>query len=168
MVSTRNDHKIAELASCIQLLKRRRCRSPAQIGSLFLSAVYGGFEAGAEPPRPPAQPIVDTHKRPSTSTTNPPAHHRKLFAFIARIGEITPDYLTGFRYCTDDTRFAATYDRRSAAALQHLIAMNTGFHLLAGKIQIVLAAFDTGKKTVNRHDDRSRVPFSRSRRSGSA
>ncbi len=62
----------------------------------------------------------------------------------ARIGEITPDYLTGFRYqYTDDTRFAATFTIGAQRLRQHLIAMNTCFHLLAGKIQIVFAAFDT-------------------------
>ena len=64
----------------------------------------------------------------------------------ASVGEVATDNLAGFRHqYAHNTRFATTFTVRSQRLCQHLIAMNTGFHLLAGQVQVIFAAFNAQK-----------------------
>ncbi len=64
----------------------------------------------------------------------------------ASVGEVAADNLPGFRHqYADNARFAAPFAVRAQRLCQHLVAVDTGFHLLAGEIEIVFAAFDTQK-----------------------
>ncbi|SLX18999.1 Uncharacterised protein [Klebsiella pneumoniae] len=48
----------------------------------------------------------------------------------ASVGEVTANYLAGFRHeDADDARFAAALTVRAQRLSQHLVAVNTGFHL---------------------------------------
>ena len=60
----------------------------------------------------------------------------------ARVGKVTANNLTGFRYQdTHNTRFTTTFTVGTQRLGQNLIAVNTHFHLFAGEVQIVFAAF---------------------------
>ena len=62
------------------------------------------------------------------------------------VGEVAADNLAGFRHqYAHNTRFAATFTVRAQRLRQHLIAMNAGFHLLAGEIQIIFTPFNPQK-----------------------
>ena len=64
----------------------------------------------------------------------------------ASIGKVATDNLAGFWHQdAHNTRFATTFTVRAQRLCQYLIAMNAGFHLLAGQVQVIFAAFNAQK-----------------------